>query len=44
MVQHGKTPNRLLYIGVAVNAGEMEGNGNINQITSTLKLSNSGFP
>ena len=44
MVRHGKTPDRLLYIGVTVNAGEMEVNGNPNQIPSTLTLSNSGFP
>ena len=38
MVQHGKTPDRLLYSGVVVNAGEKEVNGNPNQMPSTLTL------
>ena len=42
--QHEKTTDRVLYIGVAVNAGEMEGNGNPNQMPSTVTLSNSGIP
>ena len=44
MVEHGKTSDRLLYIGVVVNAGEIERNGNPNQISSTLILINFGFP
>ena len=43
MVQPEKTPDRLLYIGVAVNAGEKEGNGNPNQMPSTLTLINLDF-
>ena len=43
MVQHGKTPDRLMYIGVVVNAGEKEGNGNPNQMPSTLALINLDF-
>ena len=38
-----KTPDRLLYISIVVNAGEMEGNENPNQMPSTLTLSNSRF-
>ena len=30
-----KTPDRLLYISIVVNAGEMEGNENPNQMPST---------
>ena len=44
MVQHGKTPDRLLYNDVVVNAGEMEGNGNPNQIPGAMTLINFGFP
>ena len=40
MVWHGNTPDRVLYTGVVVNAGEIEGNGNPNQMPSTLTLSN----
>ena len=43
MVEHGKTSDRLLYMGVVVNAG-IERNGNPNQISSTLILINFGFP
>ena len=43
VVQHEKTPDRVLYISVVVNAGQMEGNGNPNQLPSTLTLSNFTF-
>ena len=44
IVQHDETPDRVFYVGVVVNAGEMEGDGNADQMLSCLTLSNSGFP